>query len=48
LSIVNKIKDILARPYWLPIPILTYSLDFWQKTFAGGMAQSVDELITLT
>jgi len=35
----EKSKDILASPYWLPIPILTYPLDFWQKIFAAGIHQ---------
>jgi hypothetical protein len=38
----NISKDILASPYWLLIPILAYPLDFWQKIFAAGMAQSVE------
>ena len=28
----------MASPYWLPIPILAYPLDFWQKIFAAGEA----------
>ena len=32
-------KIFLASPYWLPIPILTYPLDFWQKIFATGIHQ---------
>ena len=41
----GKSKDILASPYWLPISILTYPLDFWQKIFAAGMAQSVEHIV---
>ncbi len=32
-------KDILASPYWLLIPILTYPLVPWQKIFAAGIHQ---------
>jgi hypothetical protein len=32
-------QKLWASPYWLPIPILTYPLDFWQKIFAAGIHQ---------